>query len=169
MDKPPSRSESSDQGKRRVDKVYTEEQRIKEALCNTRIKMKTIQQEMYQSIAATNRACQAAKERVQAEREFALRDLETQMNVTKQRIAGMRTEMDQCQSQTPTHFQQNFTSQTSCFSRRQTSPDTPFTSSSLFPLHHDQLTATQTTNNTIFAKCQSDSFINSTNTSTIIR
>ena len=43
---PPSRSESFDQGKRGVDKLYTEEQRIKEALRNTRIKKKTIHQEL---------------------------------------------------------------------------------------------------------------------------
>ena len=70
---------------------------------------------------------------MQAEREFAIRDLEAQMNVTKRRIAGVMAEMDQYQSQTPTQFKQNFPSQTSRVSRRQTYSDTPFTSSSLLP------------------------------------
>ena len=86
---PPSRSESPDQGKRRVDALDIEKQRIKERIRKARIELITIQQEMYQSIADTNRACQAAKERVQAEREFAIRDIEVQMNVTNQRIAGI--------------------------------------------------------------------------------
>ena len=129
----PSRSESLDQGKRRVDALDIEMQRIKERIRKARIELITIQEEMYQSIANTNRACQAAKERVQAESEFAIRDIEVQMNVTNQRIAGMRTEMDQYQSQTHTHFQRNFPSQTSRLSRRRTLPDTPFTSSSLLP------------------------------------
>ena len=130
---PPSRSESHDQGKRRVDGLDIEKQRIKERIRKARIELKTIQQEMYQSIADTKRTCQAAKERVQAERESAMRDIEVHMNVTKQRIAGMRTEMDQYQSQTPIQFQQNIPSQTFRFSRRQTYPDTPFTSASLLP------------------------------------
>ena len=61
-----------------------------------------IQQEIYQTIAATNRACQAATERVQANRDSAIRDLVVQENVTKQRIAGIKAGMDQYQSQTQT-------------------------------------------------------------------
>ena len=50
---------------------------------------------MYQTIAATNRACQAATERVKADRDSAIRDREVQENVTKQRIAGINAGMDQ--------------------------------------------------------------------------
>ena len=130
---PPSRSKSPDQGKRHVNALDIEKKRTKERIRKTRIELNTIQQEMYQSIADTNRACQTTNERVQAERESAMRDIVVQMNITKQRIAGMKIEMDQYQSQTHTQFQQNFPSQTSRFSRRQTHPDTPFTSSPLLP------------------------------------
>ena len=73
---PPSRSESPDQGNRGVDALNTVEQRINKRICKARIELKTIQQEMYQTIAATNRACQAASDRVQADRDSAIRDLE---------------------------------------------------------------------------------------------
>ena len=61
-----------------------------EKICYARIELNTIQQVMYQTIATTNRACKAASERVQADRDFAIRDLEVQENVTKRRITGMK-------------------------------------------------------------------------------
>ena len=90
-----------------------EEQRINERISKEIIELKTIQQEKYQIIATTNRACQAATERVKADRDSAIRDLEDQGHVTKQRIAGINAGIDQYQSQTQTQFQRNYLMQTS--------------------------------------------------------
>lgn len=53
---------------------------------------------MFKTIAGTNRACQAATKRVQANRDYALRDLEDQVNFNKQRFAGIESVINLYQS-----------------------------------------------------------------------